>query len=271
MTETGEVVDAQLSGRPVIKPVLNRMLKRGKPKAMTQLQTPPLAPAPQLDPDASAKLLHRAAMRQAAISLGSAAMTEQESVAGSLVAVDSSTLTAELHSPTQRDTDELAEGPLCGTLRIDTERYFFETKCLEIRREGPKTTLVLQRPDGIRFLQRRRTPRYRLQEEATVVLEREENDFQPPIEAALLNLSDDGLACRISTEMAEGIQIEEELQVRFSLPSGREGFDVRGRVTNLTPAGTPGHVVLGMEFVFDQDGPDVQQGLKEAMGNAGRS
>ena len=107
-------------------------------------------------------------------------------------------------------------------------------------------------------IDRRRRPRRRLRPTCQVALHGTGPRGEWHCSAAMLNLSPDGLACRLHQKDAQPVEIGSILGADFRLDPDAEEFHVRGRVVSVTPGGTPEHVLLGMQFI-DDDYPEPEK------------
>ena len=76
---------------------------------------------------------------------------------------------------------------------------------------------------------------------------------EPLAEAAsLMNLSTDGLACRLSTSVA-AFSISDVVRVSFELDHTGARFEFSACVINVTQGATADKTILGLEFVAEND------------------
>ncbi|HRX85111.1 MAG TPA: PilZ domain-containing protein [Phycisphaerae bacterium] len=130
------------------------------------------------------------------------------------------------------------------TLRHD--EYMFTSVVLEV--EAAAGRLVLSRPKNLRTWQRRRFVR-------ASVADSTEARLGPPGEfgrcdtaGMILNVSPDGLACRVPLAAADRYAVDERLGVAFCIGSSSEEFRLDATVVSKTAAGTPGAVIVGLQF-----------------------
>ncbi len=116
---------------------------------------------------------------------------------------------------------------------------------------------------------RRRSPRRRLHQPSEVVLRGTGADHAWTAVGTMLNVSEEGIACRTSAQTAQDLAIGRTLHVVFSLPPASTVFDLQACIINITPAGTSHNVVLGMQFVADQRLKSFQAALLESLRRAG--
>ena len=69
-----------------------------------------------------------------------------------------------------------------------------------------------------------------------------------------MNVSIDGLACRIPTSSADLIMMDQCVQVVFRLQHHEEPFVLQGCVKSKLPAGTADHLIVGLHFLHADQG-----------------
>jgi len=155
---------------------------------------------------------------------------------------------------------------LSVSMIVDGARYAFASHPLSAVDAGPGT-LVLAAPRELFVLERRRAVRRRLRQGLGVRLEPRRTDAEPTedaLTAVILNLSPDGLACRLSTTRTTQLSVADRLLVSFSLAPDNQTFAFIGHIVSITEGGTPGQVVLGIEFLRG-DTPYAQEALRAAL------
>ena len=65
----------------------------------------------------------------------------------------------------------------------------------------------------------------------------------------MLNLSPDGIACRVGRQDAKRIGIGQTLIADFRIVANPEAFQLSSQVVSLTPGSTADHMIVGMEFI----------------------
>ena len=153
-------------------------------------------------------------------------------------------------------------GILDAALSIDGQPYSFTTSVL--REEDDSDAMRLACPEGLTLSQRRRTRRYRLAR-ARVVEVRDPSGGDLLCTATLLNLSPDGIAAKTADPLTDRCQSGQSCRVRFRLDDDTPEFELPAGITNVTPAGDPGQVVLGMEFLRDGAHESARERISEAL------
>lgn len=124
------------------------------------------------------------------------------------------------------------------------------------------------RPAPDVLFERRRSQRRNLQRPAEVRLRGVGDETEWSCMGAVLNVGIDGIAARVTTENAMRLLVDQHVDVVFRLGSWPTEFDLRARVTNVTPAGTDHHRVLGLEFVEGRRLQESRPALREAITQA---
>lgn len=218
---------------------------------MTQETAVSLRGRSELDRKATARILARAVRAGASIELCvlgdtlqiacSAAVTGES---GGILILSLLGSEAAIRAVTQADS-------LNATLAADGQWYGFKTQRADDSPGESAPAMTIRKPVTMTVADRRRSPRRRLRGAAWVSLETSDGTQAWRGQAALLNLSMNGLACRVAKDDAEALQREQSVQVTFRAAERSESFELTARVTNVTE-GTPGRCVLGLEFIDDE-------------------
>lgn len=123
-------------------------------------------------------------------------------------------------------------------------------------------------PTATTVIERRKSRRRRFREPAEVTLHATGEGEPWHGRATLLNLSMDGIACRVREENTAHTAVGQILRVMFCLNRGLQEFALTGRVINVTQAGSPRHAVVGMEFVADDRSASAKEALRAALQDA---
>lgn len=138
--------------------------------------------------------------------------------------------------------------PLRVVFQTGRTRYTFSTPCVAVSSEAESTLVRVKRPIGVTKVERRRSPRRGLREPVRLRIRSDRAGHALDEWASLLNLSADGLACRISSNAAVGT-IDDVLRVSFALDHPDARFDLRARVINVTQGASDDISILGLEFL----------------------
>jgi len=106
--------------------------------------------------------------------------------------------------------------------------------------------------------ERRRFWRAALAESTRVELKPTTNDKPLSIQSDLLNISPDGIACRVAGSDIDALLIGEPVELSFTLSGTARACALTGVICNKTPTGSGENVIVGMQFVMRPDVPDDQ-------------
>jgi hypothetical protein len=141
-------------------------------------------------------------------------------------------------------------GCMDATLFLDRQEYLFSTHLLETISIEQRTFLVLARPVEMQTWQRRRFMRAELAQSSTLHLTpvRPEGVDTNSLTGAVLNISPDGVACRLAIREADPVAVGETLDTRFELCGESDPFILRGTLRSKTPGGSEDSMILGIQF-----------------------
>lgn len=170
---------------------------------------------------------------------------------GFLVSGDEQALLVEL---TGRPSCDLATfvDRNCRVQIYADERYAAESRISGIPTWGTTRGLALERPAVLTVCDRRRSRRARLAPSSQVELEWQAAGKRHVHRATLLNISPEGLACRLEDIAATFIEPGRQIGLRFELPPQGRAFHLHAMITNKTPASVD-HSILGMQFLRRPD------------------
>ncbi len=218
---------------------------------MTQTLTENATSLRELDPQASAKALAAASAARAPVWLQAGADDVRMTWCGAMTGVDGSNLTLEVYNLDSGLRAVLGSSILQATVVIDGTACLFDTRCKGEIPSAQSGVLRVARPLSILVVDRRRSPRRCLRQRCDVALHGTGPSSDWRCLAAMLNLSPDGVACRLPERDAQPVELGEILRLDFRPGGEVEKFRLRGRVVSMTPGGTPEHVLLGMQFIDD--------------------
>ncbi|HWL93395.1 MAG TPA: PilZ domain-containing protein [Phycisphaerae bacterium] len=165
---------------------------------------------------------------------------------GFLVAGDAHALLMEVTGRPAVKLNELLDIRCDGQL-YGERRFSFSTRLTATPTWGQTTALAFERPAKLVVMERRRFLRAKLAPSSKVALRWEKNRVVHRHEASLLNISADGLACRVQDAVAANIERNALVQISLDV-RGLEVADVSAIVTNKMP-GSEGCHLLGLQFV----------------------
>jgi len=172
-------------------------------------------------------------------------------VNGFLLTADASTVLMEITGKPAIKPADLT-GKLIHVELFSDQRYQFTTTVQSAPIWGASQALALARPNELTVIDRRRFWRAKLAPSARVALEWAHCGSRERHNAALLNVSVDGLACRVDKLAASAIEVQTSVKARFRMRESTREFELDSLVMNKTPA-SDGGFILGLQFarVFD--------------------
>ncbi len=188
-----------------------------------------------------------------------------DALAGTLAGGDDRSLHITIPEIEELRTNAFEPLELEVTMMVAGGRYLFATRPLDPPPLSSCEVLLVARPTTLTVLERRRSRRRNLREPSTVVLHLPDERDAWQCAASILNVSADGLACRVENADAERIPVGRNVVTDFQVSVVDERFQMTGRVVNSTRAGTPGHVVLGVEFLTEEASHAQRTRLREAL------
>jgi hypothetical protein len=223
----------------------------------------------KLDADSTHRAIENAVRTQAQIVLEISASTDR-TINGFLICGDEAALLIETTGQLSMPVDDLLNTP-CDVRVYADQRFRFTSTISAAPRWGESRSLAIARPKNICVLERRETLRARLAPSTRVKLEWDDAGVNHRHLAAILNVSPDGLACRIDDSAAAAIQPDAVIRVRFELPGGLNRpqsrlFNLAATVSNKTPA-SEGCTILGLQFRHTRESEDDLDELGEALTN----
>ncbi len=215
------------------------------------------AVAIELDAQTSSRLLERAHRSR---SQGTLVFTQCEQPCEVTVEIES-TDAQTMHLATQQKDAIVNMLPsTCLEVRfgLDGQEYFFASTAIECR----DSQIVVGRPEQLHTWQRRRFLRASVAESAVVVLTEMGGSRHVRGEGAMLNVSQDGLACRLTREVADRVDINEMVGVKFELGPEHSLVECCGRIKSKTAAGSTNAIIVGIQL--DRN-PDTSNPLNQLL------
>ncbi|MFQ5429249.1 MAG: PilZ domain-containing protein [Phycisphaerae bacterium] len=183
---------------------------------------------------------------QASVVLESADIPDT-TINGFLISADEQALLLEVTGRPGVDFDALVGCRCEGQIYAD-RRYCFSSRIAAAPRWGKTQALAFDRPETVRVLDRRRFLRAKLAPSSEVSLQWKRSGTEHRHVVKLLNISADGMACRLGERAATAIDKRDHLWVTFQLPGNPQPFELGARVSNKTPA-SEGCTILGLQFI----------------------
>ncbi|UCE58647.1 MAG: PilZ domain-containing protein [Phycisphaerales bacterium] len=204
-----------------------------------------------LDTGASDRVLIEAVRANSPVHLCADPDHSGEVVSGTVLADDGGVLTVDVARLDTLARSILSASLLYASLDVGNDRYLFETRRVSALTGSDKDELRLTRPSTVAVTERRRSRRRRFRKPTEVLLRATDPDTQWQCKADMLNVSLDGIACRIDSAEVDYLAVGRASCVVFQLGATAELFELSAQVVTRTEAGTPGHAVIGMEFIDD--------------------
>jgi hypothetical protein len=148
-------------------------------------------------------------------------------------------------------------GTCChAAILLGENRYLFDSDIIEVTAFAGQepVRMYLSRPEIVHVAQRRRFRRFQPAKSGRVELRwLSEADTITSTLGWLLNVSGDGLACRVEATVADQLLIDDHVQVEFRLSSDdTDNYVLDAILCAKTPASAPERIILGVQFITDQ-------------------
>lgn len=152
-----------------------------------------------------------------------------------------------------------------ATFKMSGEEFLFTSVVLGVSQVPGGVDVELSYPDCIQMWQRRRFLRAAIADSTTVWLGAPGDAGAGSAEGRLLNLSQEGLACRMQVAAADTCAIGDRVGLAFELNSAGSPFRFEGTVISKTAGGTPGTIIVGVHFDMDQCACSERERLARAL------
>jgi hypothetical protein len=232
---------------------------------MVETLTEPAHTLAPLDEQTTAALLSKCVQQLACVYVRPAGEKGGLAISGTVTGSEDSCLTLEFERLDRGNMDGLVGTVLDVTVEIDQVRYTFEAGCVDGSAAVESTTLRVRQPERMALADRRRSPRRRLQGRTQVSLTGAEADVDWHAQAVMLNLSTEGIACRLAEHDAERLRIGHTLCLAFCVGASATPLELNANVSNITEGGTPGQVVVGLAFIADEQLASHRSKLQQAL------
>jgi hypothetical protein len=215
-----------------------------------------------LDQESSDHAIETATRTEAQVVLESPAFPST-TINGFLISGDDKALLMEITGHPLASIDGIVNAP-CVAYIYGEQRYTFSTKITDVPQWGRSGLLAFARPRVIGLIERRRFIRAKLAPSSQVRLVWQQSGVPHSHRASLLNISPDGLACRMDDDAAAAIGKDDPLEATFDIPGRGEPFALHATIKNKTPA-SKGCTILGLQFVSTPEVADQLTILKELL------
>jgi len=196
----------------------------------------------------SNRVIEQAVRCRAKITLEPRSWPDHEALPVVVLGSDERLLRVETVAEHDLPLESLVGVHLDAQMTLGQTLYLFDSHLAEIDYDRTKAVLLLDRPKTLQVTQRRRFQRKALRPTCQVRLDPKPGGNGGPVSGELLNLSPDGMACRLVEEAAEPIPVGQRLHVAFCLQDAEPGFEFDAVLTNKSHAGSEGNFILGLAF-----------------------
>ena len=213
----------------------------------------------------SAQLMEKALRAKAGVALRPKVERGVAELIGRVVEVRGDVLVVEAGRPEQGI--DLRSAYCNATLSVIGGEYLFSTHVLDVQRQDAGVLLEVSRPLLLQTWQRRRFIRASVADSARVFIGAPGAFDQHHCEGAVLNVSHDGLACRVEKRAADGREIGETVSLSFVLEPRQGAIEMNAAIKGKTPGGTEGTIILGMQFENVEHASEQRARLASALGS----
>lgn len=220
-----------------------------------------------LDADSTNDLINLATRHGAEVTLYADAERSVVLLNGALVDCCDSYVFICVHCENATELAMNALGRLYADLVLDGTVYHLVAEDLEDVTSGHERLVRIPRPKTVSRIERRRSRRHQFQAARFVDLCSSNASTGTTLRGRLLNLSPDGLACKMSHADAMLLSDYEHLTASFIVADDQPALTLAGRIVSRTPGGTQGHTVVGIEF-DDMSDDEQRARITEILGNA---
>jgi len=202
-----------------------------------------------LDPRTGAQVLARACASGTTIRLRHSDDDVDVEFVGKLVGGDEHTATIHFNADTRHKPADVVYG---AEFSFAGERYVFEGRCVPDAGDQSGDVLMLIEPETLAVVERRRSRRRGLAPSSTVYIGSTNGPDPWRCAAVMLNVSLNGLACRVERETAARIRESLTLDIAFEIGAESRRIELHGRVVSVMGAGSPDCSLMGI--AFEEDG-----------------
>jgi len=200
---------------------------------------------------ASGRLLADVIRDKKAIRLYADDFRPDDALSGIVVGGDEHRIIVETAPLSRRTRAMFSARDLRARIDVCGCRYSFATRCVDMSADLAADRLRIVRPTVIEVVERRRSARRQLRAPADALIRPTGGGEDWSLCADVLNVSADGIACRMDAEPAARLQVGRQIGVTLRLDTASEGFALTALVISVIEASTPARVIVGMEFVKD--------------------
>lgn len=194
----------------------------------------------------SARLIEQAVRARIPVSIEPKSDAHGGNLSGTFRGCDGESVTFTLESA---NVDDAIRSAYCDVVfRLRGNEYLFTSVALAVSSEDEGCRLDLEYPSTLQTWQRRRFLRAAVADSAPIFIQPRGTAPEDVIEGRILNVSPDGVACRVPREAADQHTIGDSMGVTFSIGVMAEPLRFDATIVSKTPGGTRGMVIVGMSF-----------------------
>jgi len=209
-----------------------------------------------------AQVLEYAVQSRAPVSIESAGLPSG-SINGFVASGDRAALLIQVTGRPALDAAAL-DGQTCEVWLHSEERYHFATRVSQIVHWGQTDAVAIELPSAISMVERRRVTRAQLAPSSTVQLQWRQNGVNHRHAVPLLNISAEGLACKVDAEQAGALHEGDTVRASFHLPGQNHLYNIEATIANKTP-GSTGTLIVGLRFMVNQQAEPHLMALRKAL------
>lgn len=220
-----------------------------------------------VDPRTASRLIGEALAAHAMVRLEASNPRLRSGWIGTIVGGDEQHLQVQLKDAYTDDRTPHSDDALKAHVFLGLDRYCFDTRCIDREVRATQISLSIETPDRLYSVDRRRNARRTLHQAITVTLT-SANPSGGRASGVLLNLSTDGLACKVAHGDLENFALGGGLTASFALSDFPAAVELRARLVSCTES-QPGFCVVGLEFLSDEASKRARFQLETMIGSSG--
>jgi len=201
----------------------------------------------ELDARQSVRVLERIRRDGVPVSLSPSDGRAARSINGRITELHRDTLEIQADASAACPTTVDAAARWLVQFAVSSDRFGFETQVESMAEHVGSISVTLRRPECVWVRQRRRFWRANLRTSTAVTLTPAGDG--PRITGAVLNLSVDGLACRLSRLDTAGLKIGDPVTLEFEVEDGVGPLSAGAEIRGKTLAATPDSVIVRLQFI----------------------
>lgn len=207
-------------------------------------------------------VLQRAADLRAKIRIKRRGVKQSGRIDGCIVEVNENHLTVSVpdHTVAESESTNVCD----ATLSMPEGIYLFRCEIAGGSTPPGGKRIRISTPDALRLIERRRFVRARLSPSTVVHV----TVGSSVIDGVLLNLSEEGVACRVDADQVSALSVGGCVSIRFKPPPAEQAFDLPAVVSRKTRGAMDDNMVVA--FVFG-DGRDALQARRHIRNMIGES